>query len=203
MEKSNIKLLYGIKEWSIFLLVLSSVFAFNLKKNYDTFSYFKHNELFQTQAAITNIYPKDDFLILKLQTNEFTFFTSVPLLQTLKQFDQVDVMIVTTKTTFLDFLKGFYAPSINVYQTGTITNTKTQLSEFIAHQHELKLFKELYNALFFAVPISKELRDICASFGINNKINFWFSFGCYCVGCILALLLPVFIFSHPLFCLQK
>jgi competence protein ComEC len=170
MEKSTVKLLYGIREWSVFLLILCVIFLLNLKRNYDAFEHFKHNELFQTQALISNIYPKDDFFVLKLQTAEFSFFTSVPLSLSVKQFDQVNVMILSNKITFLDFLKGFYAPSVNVYKTGTLENYKTKLAQFIANQHEVELFKELYNALFFAIPISKELRDICASFGISHLI---------------------------------
>ncbi|MFA6788697.1 MAG: ComEC/Rec2 family competence protein [Arcobacteraceae bacterium] len=170
MEKSNIKLLYGRKDWILFLSFLAFIALINLKNHYDTFIQFKYNELFHTQGTVVNIYPKDNFNVLKLQTPHFDFFTSVSLAEPLERFDHVSVMIVSNRTNFFEYLKGFYAPSINVYKISHLENSKTALSKFVANQHSLPLFQELYNALFFAIPISKELRDICANFGISHLI---------------------------------
>ena len=170
MEKSNIKLLYGTKDWIIFLSFLALILGINLKNHYDSFLAFTHNELFHTHGTVVNIYPKDNFNVLKLQTPNFDFFTSVSLVEPLEQFDEVSMMILSNRTNFLAYLKGFYAPTINVYKIGHLENSKTTLAKYVSSQHDSTLFKELYNALFFAIPISKELRDICANFGISHLI---------------------------------
>lgn len=170
MEKSNIKLLYGSKEWILFLSFLTLILLINLKNYYHSFTAFTNNELFHTYGTVLNIYPKETFNVLKLQTPQFDFFTSVSLSESFSQFDEVSVMVVSNKIDFLDYLKGFYAPSMNVYKISRANNSKTILANYVSNQHQNPLFKELYNALFFAIPISKELRDICANFGISHLI---------------------------------
>ncbi|MFA7090505.1 MAG: ComEC/Rec2 family competence protein, partial [Arcobacteraceae bacterium] len=170
MEKSNIKLLYGNKEWILFLSFLTLILLINLKNYYHSFTAFTHNELFHTYGTVLNIYPKETFNVLKLQTPQFDFFTSVSLSESFSQFDEVSVMVVSNKIDFLDYLKGFYAPSMNMYKISRANNSKTILANYVSNQHQNPLFKELYNALFFAIPISKELRDICANFGISHLI---------------------------------
>ncbi len=170
MEKSNIKLLATLNEWLIFLSFLSFILVLNLKHHYDNFQLFKQNELFQTSALVMNVYPKEEYFVLKLQTSTFEFYTSSSVVTPFKQFDEILITIVTSKTTFLEYLQGFYAPTINTYKTQHLDNIKTKLSDYISSQHEHKLFQELYNALFFAIPISKELRNICANFGISHLI---------------------------------
>ena len=170
MEKSTIKLFYGTKEWILFLGFLLFILGLNLKHHYNNFLLFKHNELFQTTAVITNIYPKEAFMVVKLQSPNFDCYTSVALDEKLKQFDEVLITLVTSHVNFWEYLRGFYAPSLHLYYEKPLQNLKTQLATFVAQQHDHTLFQELYKALFFAIPISKELRDICANFGISHLI---------------------------------
>lgn len=170
MEKSNIKLLHSSYEWILFLTFLIFILVLNIKYHYNNFIEFKQNELYATTAQVLNVYPKEDYFVLKLQTSTFDFYTSSKQSNQLKQFDEINTTIITSKISFIDYLKGFYAPSINTYKIGEIKNFKTEISNYVASQHENELFKELYNALFFAVPISKELRNICANFGISHLI---------------------------------
>lgn len=170
MEKSNIKLFYGIKEWMIFLGFLLVILSLNLKHHYNNFHHFKQNELFQTSAVVTNIYPKENFIVVKLQSPNFDCYTSIDLNENLKQFDEIFITLVTVQVNFLEYLRGFYTPNIHWYYEKPLQNFKTKLATFVAQQHNEPLFQELYKALFFAIPISKELRDICANFGISHLI---------------------------------
>ncbi len=169
-NNQSIKLLYGTKEWIVFLLALFFIGLINVAIYFYDYKIFKEEELFTTTATVLNIYPKDDYQVVKLQTKDFDFYSSVSLNEKYQQFDTIDVSIVTIKVNFFEYLKGFYAPTINSYKIGVLENSKTALANFITSQHQTKLFQELYNALFFAIPISKELRDICAYFGISHLI---------------------------------
>ncbi|MFA7084520.1 MAG: ComEC/Rec2 family competence protein [Arcobacteraceae bacterium] len=170
MNNSNIKLFYGVKERVYFFLTLFFILSINLLFYYYQFYQFKKNEIVPLEATVRNIYIKEEFIVLKLETPSFELFTSASLDESIEQFDKVNVSVITTKITFIEYLKGFYAPSINLYKIGHEESVKTQFATFISSQHENKLFQELYNALFFAIPISKELRIICANFGISHLI---------------------------------
>ncbi|WP_419769686.1 MAG: ComEC/Rec2 family competence protein [Candidatus Marinarcus sp.] len=170
MDNSNIKLLYGVKEWSLFISTLTAILCFNLLLEYHQFKRFKTNEIYAVQGYVENIYPKEDFNTIKLQTPDFHFFTSSSKYIILKRFEQVQVMILTSKVDFWDYLRGFYASSINIYTTHSPKRLKEKLSFGVASQHDHELFKELYNALFFAIPVSKHLREVCTYFGISHLI---------------------------------
>jgi competence protein ComEC len=79
-------------------------------------------------------------------------------------------LIISKNLSFLDYLKGFYAKSINFYKIEKITTLKDKIIEEINSSHNDEIIKELFQALFLAVPISKELRDICTNYGISHLI---------------------------------
>jgi competence protein ComEC len=170
MQNDALKLLNSPQQYAYFILLLLCIAALNICYFYFKYLEFKSEELFIVQARVLNIYKKEHFEVIKLKTNDFEFFTSYAQNQPLKQLQNTNVMIVTSKVNFIEFLKGFYAPSINVYPTKEEPTLKQNLLDFVQKQHEEQLFKEFYGALFFAVPISKELRQICANFGISHLI---------------------------------
>ena len=47
---------------------------------------------------------------------------------------------------------------------------KDKIIKKINSNHQDKMISELFQALFLALPISKELRDICTNYGISHLI---------------------------------
>lgn len=171
MSSESLKLLYTPKDYIIFLTLLFCIFSFNLSKEYLKFSNLKSEEIYEVNAKVINIYPKDKIDTVKLQTNDFEFFSSVSK-NSFKKDEFIRVLVVTKNITFFNYLRGFYAPVFNEFKIkDNLKNNytiKKNLKEFIDTQHENTLIKELYNALFLALPISTILRDSCATYGISH-----------------------------------
>ncbi|MDR1976817.1 MAG: ComEC/Rec2 family competence protein [Campylobacteraceae bacterium] len=84
---------------------------------------------------------------------------------------RVGFRVKTDGVTFADFLsRRFYAPSVLVWANEAEASLRDRLFDAIALQHEDKLTKELFGALFLATPISKELRDAVQLFGVSHLI---------------------------------
>lgn len=167
---NSIKLISSKKELLYFLLVLSSIFIFNIFYEYNKYLDLVDEELYSDKFKIVNIYDKDDYYVLKLKNSDFTFFTSLPKIDTFKKLDDIQIAIITTKVDFYSFLKGFYAKSIYYDLVPRKTSFKKDIQNSIFNSHEDIRVKELFNALFLAIPISKEYRDIYTNFGISHLI---------------------------------
>ncbi|MEA1914836.1 MAG: ComEC/Rec2 family competence protein [Campylobacterota bacterium] len=159
----------NIRQW----IVVSSIFIFffglHLSYKYAQYNDFKKEPLFVFKGKISNIYPKEIYQVIKIDTDDFTFFTSVKSNEKFNQNDYVKGYLITKKISFIEYLKGFYGLSFNLY---SIPNRGTiqELSSFIENQHENPTIQRLFNALFLAVPINQVLREQCALFGISHLV---------------------------------
>ncbi|MGB5917681.1 ComEC/Rec2 family competence protein [Arcobacter sp.] len=152
--------------FSLFLILISFVTLFFQYNNYKDFI---DNPIYKLQAQVINKYEKDDFDIYKLQGAKFSFFTSTPKGLDLKRLDSVDMSILSGKVSFLEYLKGFYVKSFNIfkYQKYSI---KKDLKEKIQSQHTNKNISEIYEAIFLALPTNSDLRDVFAIYSISHLI---------------------------------
>ena len=158
------------KEWFYILLSLFSIFLANLSYEYSKYKDFKEEEIYTTTAKVINIYPKRQYNIVKLQSKNLTFFTKYKQKPYLNKLDLVDITVITKKVSFIDYLKSFYALTFNVHIIPKNTTLQTILSSKINSQHQNKNISELYNALFFAIPVSKDLKEIFSSYGVSHLV---------------------------------
>jgi len=108
---------------------------------------------------------------LKIDTGNFTFFTTSTKGIYLKIEDNINIYINTSKITFIKFIQGFYTTSFNIRKLKpSKPSVKQYLLNYINNQHQNKNITSLFNALFFALPIDKELRDMCSTFGVSHLI---------------------------------
>lgn len=170
MNSSSVKLLYNTKEWLVFTLLLSCIFSISIFKEYQAYKAFRHHEIVSVHATVLNIYPKEKYCVIKFKTDTFEAFTSVPKTLQLKQQSQIRLLLISQSIDFIDFLSGFYATNVAFSPLKEASGLKTSLMNHIQTQHDNPLFTQLYNALFFAIPISKELREICTHLGISHLI---------------------------------
>lgn len=161
-------LLKNKKEWLYLLLFFFCIFLLNIFIKYLHYQNFTNEEIYTTKATIVNIYPKKKYKILKLQSKNFTFFTKDSSTLQLKKLDNIQITIVDKKITFIDFIKGFYAPTFNITILPKQPNFLYNLSKEIEQQHNNKSISELFNALFLAIPTSKDIKQISASYGVSH-----------------------------------
>ncbi len=166
----SIKLINSKKEFSSFVFFILFIFLFNLYYEYAKYKDFIDEEVYSDTFKIINIYDKEDYYVLKVSNSKFSFFTSINKQEKLKKLQTIELAVLTTKIDFISFLKGFYTKSIyydSIEQTITL---KQNISNYISSSHKNIKVQELFNALFLAIPISKEYREVYTNLGISHLI---------------------------------
>lgn len=152
------------------ILFLFFIFLLNLSIEYSKYLDLIEEEIFETQVEVLNIYQKDDFDILKLKASNFDFFTSFPKDEKIDKFQILNIVFISKDISFLEYLKGFYTKTVYFDFLEKEEKFKDEIIKKINSNHQDKMISELFQALFLALPISKELRDICTNYGIAHVI---------------------------------
>lgn len=155
------------KNYLILFLIFFSILIFNLSYKYSTYKDFKENNFLELRSKIINIYIKNDYDILKIKTDNYTFFTKVKKFQNLKKNSQIAIIILTKDISFYSYLKGFYTNNISIRLREYKINKSIK---YINSQHKNEDIKEIFQALFLAIPLNKELRNKFAALGISHII---------------------------------
>ncbi|WP_151951139.1 ComEC/Rec2 family competence protein [Aliarcobacter butzleri] len=152
------------------IFILFFALLINILLEYGKYLEFIDEEVFETKVEILNIYQKDDFDILKLKSSNFEFFTNMPKNEEIKRFDLLNILIVSRNIDFIDYLKGFYTKTIYFDELQKEQTFKDKIIKNIKNNHQDEKIIELFNALFLAVPVSKELRDVITAYGIAHVV---------------------------------
>lgn len=170
----SLPLFRNYKERKYFFLFIIFLFCINTFLSYLDFKEFKKDEIFKTDAIILNTYDKKRYNVLKLQTInsplDFVFFTSSSKEHTFQKLQNINLFIVTKEVDFFDYIKGFYGNSFNLSLVNTEKTTKADINNFIYSQHQDTDIASLYSALFLAIPISQNIRELCSNFGISHLV---------------------------------
>lgn len=152
------------------IFILFFALLINIILEYSKYLEFMDEEVFETKVEVLNIYQKDDFDILKLKSSNFEFFTNMPKNEEIKRFDLLNILIVSRNIDFIDYLKGFYTKTIYFDELQKEQTFKDKIIKNIENNHQDEKIIELFNALFLAVPVSKELRDVITAYGIAHVV---------------------------------
>ncbi len=162
--------IYLSKNSIFFILFLITILIVNLIYEYSSYKRFKNDYIFETKASILNIYPKDRFTILKLKGEGFEFFASFSKDNNFEKLDLINVVIDTRNISFFNYLKGFFTKVLYFDRVEKRYEFKDKILENIKNNHEDAMIIELFEALFLAVPVSKELRDVITAYGIAHVV---------------------------------
>jgi competence protein ComEC len=156
-------------QWLYLITILGIIFSLNLYFKYINYLEFKSDILHETGATVINIYPKENQNIIRLKTPNFEVFTTSK--ENLAQNDNIQITLITHDITFQDYLSGFLTKSFGIEK---LDNNNFSISAFlssqISAQHQNQTMSMLYNALFLAVPPSKELREFFNGYGMSHLI---------------------------------
>ena len=152
------------------IFILFFALLINILLEYSKYLEFIDEEVFETKVEVLNIYQKDDFDILKLKSSNFEFFTNMPKNEEIKRFDLLNILIVSRNIDFIDYLKGFYTKTIYFDELQKEQTFKDKIIKNIENNHQDEKIIELFNALFLAVLVSKELRDVITAYGIAHVV---------------------------------
>ncbi len=156
------------------VLFLSSL---SLIYEYTQYRSFIKNPLHVSEATVVNHYQKSnvkgkvyDVFKLKLPNNT-TFYTVSwkPIKAGIHE--KVKVKFSVENLTFVEYLKGFYATSFYIYTLyQDELPTALKLNSWIAKQHSDADISSLFQALFLATPLSKQLREDVQKWGISHLV---------------------------------
>lgn len=170
MLSQPLELLKTKDEWIKLSLILSIIFLLNLSYLFYQYKNFKTEEIYSVKGYVQNIYPKERYDILKISTKEFDFFTSIDKTLNIKKLQYIEANIISTQVDFISYLKGFYTKTININIDPNIKHKKSDFFKSIQTQHTQNDLAELYSALFLAIPVNPQLRDVFAQYGVSHLV---------------------------------
>lgn len=153
-----------------FILFLLLIFFVNITFKYIDFQNFKEETVFVSKATILKIYKKEKFDILKLKGEGFEFFGTISKNEELDILDYIELAIDTREVDFLNYLKGFFTKILYFDRLDKKYSVKEKIVKNIEENHDDLMIKELFNALFLAIPVSSELRDVITAYGVAHVV---------------------------------
>ncbi len=154
----------------IFLLIF--LFLLNISIEYSRFLDFKAEDVFETEVEVLNIYKKQSGDIFKLKASNFEFFINMPknVEDEIKRYDLLNILILSKNISFLQYLKGFYTKTIYFDKLDKSETIKDRIIKNVEKNHKDEKIVELFNALFLAVPTSKELIMVFTNYAITHVV---------------------------------
>lgn len=169
------------------------VLIFSLSKSYYDFSSFKAKPIANIKCAVLKSEQKQSkqgkfYYLNYFKCDDFNIYTYSKE----QKIGHSSLKISTQNIKFLSFLKqSFFAKSFDFKPLMVDESLSERIAKKIRSQHQSAIASELYNALFLALPISKQLRNAVTNWGIAHLIAI--------SGFHLALLFSIFyfFFSKP------
>lgn len=172
----KLPLFESAKEWGVFLSAIAFIFLLNLLFAYQGFQDFKQERTARIQGQVVNQYSKTsrhgrsyEVLRIKSDSGQTLYTTSYESIKNLK-LRHVELSVVTKGVDFISYLRGFYAPGFRIKLLPRKQSRYDDLADWIASQHTHPQIKELFQALFLAIPPSRELRESFNFLGISHLI---------------------------------
>ncbi|MBA1438538.1 MAG: ComEC/Rec2 family competence protein [Epsilonproteobacteria bacterium] len=178
----RVELLQKPKEWFFLFFVFLLLLSFSLLWEYYNYKQLVKFDSALVNAKVLNQYTKTKttpsgktkhYQILKLKADDgFTFYTLAKKDLSDIIAKQISLEIFTGKEgniSFLDYLKGFFAPS-KILKIDNSQNLWHLLQNAIASQHQDANITRIYEALYLAKPLPKDLLQTFSTLGISHLI---------------------------------
>ncbi|SFV66463.1 Competence protein [hydrothermal vent metagenome] len=159
--------------WFVSILLL--LIGIRLVFHYHTYQEFIAKPFYYTHATVITSYEKNKknkrYHVLKLKSDEgFTFYTTSHRREGFKH-KRLRLQIFPNESIkFRDYLGTFYVKSKIKYQEKLPIMLKDRLLDYVANQHQNSAMATFYNAIFFATPLEKALREKIALLGISHLV---------------------------------
>ena len=79
---------------NILILLLFVIFLITISIEYKKYEELTNEEIYETKVSILNIYDKNDYQVLKLKADNFTFFTSLDKEIKLEKLDILNIVFI-------------------------------------------------------------------------------------------------------------
>lgn len=175
--QERVSLFTSKRDLLLFLLACGFILCYTLLIEFQNYKNLVRFDSALVEASVLKQYTKTknshNYQILKLRcTNGFTFYTSAKESFPDAKGKDVSLEIYTDNISFYEYLTSFYAPNINI-EIHPNTTLKQRFNSFIATQHQNQDIANIYQALFSAAPLNKNLQSAFSSLGLSD-FNFSF-----------------------------
>ncbi len=167
-------LIEGPREWGIFLLLSFAVFAVSLGFRYYGFKELTSSKKVFTNAEVLMQYTKSrngrEYEVLKIKTDGgLTLYTTSK--EPIKDLSgrRLSVLLFPGRLSFSDYLSTPFIPSV-ITGVHHERSKRMELFEKIKEGHTHPWMRELYGALFLALPVSKDLREKVNLLGVSHLL---------------------------------
>ncbi len=166
---SNTEIFSSWRQRGGILSLLCLLFFLSLLFEYRAYKKLTRFDDYISTAWVVNQYKKKNAWVLKLQSTEgFSFYTtSREDLIDLRGY-QVEVRWFTKELDFINYLRGFYAPSV-LLSRASLKQERYRIMDSLDEIHSGKPLA-IFKALFFAAPIDKSLREQLSVLGVNHLL---------------------------------
>ena len=157
----------------VFILIYSLLIEF---QNYKQLTQFDSNLV---SATVIKQYTKTKktkkgklktYQVLKLKSEKgFSFYTTASEKFTKSKGKKVKLELWAGKISFYEYMTGFYAYSrvSYIYKNKTI---KQKLNSYISSSHQNRDITTIYQALYSATPLTKNLQEVFSSLGVSHLL---------------------------------
>jgi competence protein ComEC len=163
------------KEFILFAAVMVLIFGLRIGWEYRQYRAFVSAPFLYAHATVTATYPKErngrTYAILKLHTDKGrTLYTSSAHTDLQTGTRLYLQLLPTARIAFWDYVSGTYVKSRIKKIFPPPATLKMRLRQWVDAQHADARMGALYNALFWADPIPRELRERIARLGVSHLV---------------------------------
>ncbi|TNF44265.1 MAG: ComEC/Rec2 family competence protein [Epsilonproteobacteria bacterium] len=157
------------------ILFFIFVILVRLFLEYQSYQSFISKPFYYTNAEVLNSYEKSKgnrrYQVLKLRSEDGLSFYTTNYSKDDFDHKRVRLQIFPNKQiAFSDYLGTFYVKSRIKEQELLPVTFKDTLLEKVAKQHEDTSLQSFYNAIFFATPLDKDLREKISMLGVSHLV---------------------------------
>jgi len=159
--------------WFVSILLL--LIVIRLAFHYHAYQEFISKPFYYTTSTVITSYEKTknnkQYKVLKLKSDEgFTFYTTSHRRENFNH-KRLRLQIFPNESIkFRDYLGTFYVKSKIKHQEKLPIIVKDKLLNYVAKQHQNSALATFYNAIFFATPLEKALREKIALLGVSHLV---------------------------------
>ncbi|WP_373032474.1 ComEC/Rec2 family competence protein [Sulfurovum sp.] len=175
MQLEKPKLFPEKKTFVWVMLFLVFIILVRLLIEYQSYQNFISKPFYYTHAKVLNAYEKSKgkkrYKVLKLRSDDgFTFYTTNYSKDNFNH-KRLRLQIFPNESiTFTDYLGTFYVKTKIKDQKLLPQTFKDDLLEKVASQHQDTSLQSFYNAIFFATPLEKDLREKISMLGVSHLV---------------------------------
>ena len=175
MQLEKPKLFPEQKTFIWFSVGLLFLIAIRLIFTYSSYQEFIAKPFYYTEVFVLSSYEKSKnnkrYKVLKVQSDDgFTFYTTSHRKEDFNH-KRLRLQIFPNKSiSFEDYLGTFYVKSKIKYQEKLPLTFKDSLLENVSAQHTETSLASFYNAIFFATPLDRKLREKISMLGVSHLV---------------------------------